>query len=194
VFQSVHDLSNRSNTNSEIGRTAFCVSRRTGGLPHLGRFLTGLPTFQSLPPHSYSRGRNRSAFRPFSSHSHTPCGDHSNISKLHVLPNCSRTIQALAITHPHPGHYSRYPTTCTVDRLNIPLWMPADRHHRPGTSVRVTTLSFPVQNVWNSAFPDNRPPYSSQGSSGTVPPNAEDSHHVLRRTTVEPTSSHAQGY
>jgi hypothetical protein len=32
-----------------------------------------------------------------------------------------------------------------------------DHHHRPGTSVWVTTLPLPGQIMWNSTFPDNRP-------------------------------------
>jgi cleavage and polyadenylation specificity factor subunit 1 len=45
VLQSVHDLSQRSN--SETGRTAFCVAGRAEGLPQLGKGLPVLPALQS---------------------------------------------------------------------------------------------------------------------------------------------------
>jgi hypothetical protein len=45
----------RHQSNSEAGRTAFCVARRAG-LPHLGTCLPVLPTLQSLPPYSHSIG------------------------------------------------------------------------------------------------------------------------------------------
>jgi hypothetical protein len=66
-------------------------------------------------------GRLHSAFSPFPAQPHRPSGAHSNTSKLHVLPNCSRTLHALARTHHHLGYYSRNRITCRIARLNIPL-------------------------------------------------------------------------
>jgi hypothetical protein len=37
---------------TKAGRTAFCVTRRAEGLPHLGMGLSVLPALQSLPPHT----------------------------------------------------------------------------------------------------------------------------------------------
>jgi hypothetical protein len=46
----------RHQGNSEAGCTPFRVARHTERLPNLGTGLTGLPAFQSLPPHGYSSG------------------------------------------------------------------------------------------------------------------------------------------
>ncbi|PNF24695.1 hypothetical protein B7P43_G17564 [Cryptotermes secundus] len=47
----------RHQSNSEAGRTAIRVARRSEGLPHLGTCLPVLSALQSLPSHTYSTGR-----------------------------------------------------------------------------------------------------------------------------------------
>jgi hypothetical protein len=69
-------------SNSKAGGTAFRVARHTEGFP-------GLPTLQSLPPHSYSSGRLHAAGSLFPTRPYRPRGAPSNVSGLHILPHCN---------------------------------------------------------------------------------------------------------
>jgi hypothetical protein len=69
---------------------------------------------------------------------------------------------------PSPSrHHSWHRGTRPIDHLDIPFQLPADHHHRPGTSVWVTILPLSCEIVWNWTFPDNRPPSRSQRSTQT---------------------------
>jgi hypothetical protein len=70
-------------------------------------------------------------------------------------------------------------------RLDVPLQLPADYHHGPRPSIWVATLPLPGQNVRNPALQDNCPPSSSEQSGGTLPPDAEGSHHMPRGPAVD---------
>jgi hypothetical protein len=59
----------------------------------------------------------------------------SHIRGLHILPHCCLPLHALAGSHPYPGYHSRHCGTCLTKRLVIPLRLPTDHHHQPGTSV-----------------------------------------------------------
>jgi hypothetical protein len=178
-------VSSRHKSNSEAGGTAFRVARHAEGLSHLDTGLPGLPALQSHPSHSCSNGRLDAAGSAFPSRPYRPRGAPSNVSRLRILPHCSWPLHALAWSHPHPGYHNRHHGTLLIDRLDIPLWLSADHHHRPGTSGWVATLWLPGQIVWNSTFPDNRPPSRSQRTRGTLPPDTEGSRHVPRRPAVE---------
>jgi hypothetical protein len=109
------------------------MRRHTEGLPHLDTVLLGLTVLQCLPPHSYSSGRLHADINPFPSRPHRPRGAPSNVSRLHILPRCSLLFHALARSHPHSGHHNRHRGTCPIDRPDIPLQLPADHLHPPGT-------------------------------------------------------------
>jgi hypothetical protein len=92
--------------------------------------------------HSHSIGRLYTAGNQFLEGPHRRCGAPSEVSGLHILPHCSRPFHPLAGNCPHPGHHSRHSGTRSTDRLDISLRLPAYHHHRPGTSVRIST--FPI--------------------------------------------------
>jgi hypothetical protein len=94
----------RLQSNSEAGHTAYCVTRRTKGLLHLGTCLPVLLALQSLPPHSHSIGRLYTLGSPSPARPHRPHAAHSDVSRLHILPHCSRPLHLLARSRPHPGH------------------------------------------------------------------------------------------
>jgi hypothetical protein len=98
---------------------SVCVARRAKGLTNLGTCLPVLPALQSLPPHSQSIGRLYTAGSPFSAHPHRPRGDTSDVSGLHILPNCSRPFHPLARGSLHPEYHSRYRGTRTTDWLEL---------------------------------------------------------------------------
>jgi hypothetical protein len=75
--------------------------------------------------------------------------------------------------------------TCALDWLDIPFRLPADHHHRPGTSVWVRTLPLPGQIMWYLTFAHNRSSPCSQQTRGTFPPDTEGSRHVSRRSTLD---------
>jgi hypothetical protein len=133
------------------------MARRTEGLPHLGTYLPTLPVFQSLPPHSNSFGRLHTAGGTFPACPHRPCGAPPNVGGLHMLPHCSRPFHPLAGSRPYPRHHGRHRGTRPTDGLDIPLRLSADHHHRPRTSVRVSTFSLPGQAMWHPTLTDNSP-------------------------------------
>jgi hypothetical protein len=146
----------RHQSDSEAGHTAFREARHTEGLPYLSTGLPGVPMLQTLPPHCYSTGRFHTTTSPSSSRPHRPIWTSFNVSRLHILPHCSRLLHSMARSHPHPGHHSRNHGTCPLDRLDIPFRLPTDHHHRPGTSVWVTTLPLPGQIMRNPTFSNDR--------------------------------------
>jgi hypothetical protein len=160
------------------------------GLSRLGTGLPSLPALQSLPPHSYSSGRLYAAGSPFPSCPYRPRGVTSNVSRLRIQPHCRWPLHALARSHTHHGHHRRNCGTGPTDRLDIPPRLPSNNHHRPGTPVWVTTLPLPGQIVRNSTFQDNRLTSRSQRTRGTLPPDAEGSHHLSRRPAVDSDASH----
>jgi hypothetical protein len=72
---------------------------------------------------------------------------HIDTSRLHILPHCSRPFDPLARRRPHPRHHSRHCGKRPTDQQDIPLRLSADHHHRPGTSVWISTLPLPDQAV-----------------------------------------------
>jgi hypothetical protein len=137
------------------------------------------------PPYSHSIWRLYTASIPLPARPHRPRGAPSDVSGLHVLPHCSRPIHPLARSRPHPGHHSRHRGTRPTNRLDIQLRLPADDHHRPGTSVRIHTLPIPGHAVWHSALADNRLRPRGLRTRGTLPPDIESSHHVPHGPAVD---------
>jgi hypothetical protein len=114
---------------------------------------------------------------------HRPRGPHSNVSRLHLLHRCSRPLHAIAGSHPHSGHHIRH----SGHAPSWPAGYPVLVAHRPSPPTRDVSLShdFPGQTMWNSTFPDNRPPSHSQRTRGALSPHAEGSHYVPRRPAVD---------
>jgi hypothetical protein len=121
--------------NGKAGRAVFRVARHTEGLSNVGTGLPSLPMLQSLPPHNYPLARFHAAGSPFSSYSRRPHRTASNVSWLHILSHCSRTLHTMARSHSYPGHHSRHCGMRSLDRLDLQFRLPADDHHRPGTSL-----------------------------------------------------------
>jgi hypothetical protein len=71
VFQSIHDVASRHQSNGEAGHRAFSVARRAKGLPHLGMCLP-------VQPRLYT------AASTFPAHPDRPCGISSDVSGLSV--------------------------------------------------------------------------------------------------------------
>jgi hypothetical protein len=86
----------------KAGRAAFCVARCAEGLPHLGQCLPVLQALQSLPPYSNSIGRLYHAGSPLSACPRRPRWAPSDVSRLHILPHCSRPLHPLASGYSHP--------------------------------------------------------------------------------------------
>jgi hypothetical protein len=114
---------------------------------------------------------------------------HIHIDLMGPLPTSAGYTYCLTVvdcfTAPHSGQHIQHRGMCPIDRLDIPLQLPADHQHRPETSVSVTTRPLPGQIVWNSTFLDNRPLSHSQQTQGTLAPGAEGSHHLPCRATVD---------
>jgi hypothetical protein len=89
-------------SNGIAGRAAFCVARRAEGLPYLGACLPVLPALQSLPPYGNSIGRLHAAGNPLSARPHRLGWTASDVSRLHILPHCSRPLHPLARGYSHP--------------------------------------------------------------------------------------------
>jgi hypothetical protein len=132
VFQSVHDLSHPG-------------TKATAKLD--ARFVW--PVMQKG---CCARARVCQACQCFkvSRHTVTPVGEftlqaarflHVHIDLVGPLPTsvgytyCSWPLHALARSHPRHGHHSRHRGTRPTGRLDIPLWLPSNHHHRPGASV-----------------------------------------------------------
>jgi hypothetical protein len=154
------------------------------GLPHLGTCLPVLPAFKSLLSHSDPVGRLYTAGSPRPARPHRPRGAASDVSRLHVLPHCSRPFHPLARSHPHSGYHSRHRGTCPTVHLDIRLRLPTDHHHRPGTPVRIPTVPVSGQAVWYTTLADHRPPPRGQRPRGALPPDIEGSYHVPCRPAM----------
>jgi hypothetical protein len=50
----------------------------------------------------------------------------SDVSRLHILPDCSLPFHLLARSRLHPRHHSRLRSMRRTDGLDVPLWLPAD--------------------------------------------------------------------
>jgi hypothetical protein len=101
------------------------------------------------------------------------------------MPHSVRPFHTLAGGHTHPGCHRRHGSTRSTDGLDIPLWLPANHHHRPWMTIRVATFSRLGQTVWHTTLADNGLPSRRQRPSGTLPSDAQGGYHVPRRPTVD---------
>jgi hypothetical protein len=136
VFQSVHDLSHPgTKTTAKLVVQRFVWPDVQKDCRTWARVYQSCQHIKVTRHTSHSIRRLYTAGSPFYTRPHSHRGTPSDVSTLRILPHCSRSFHPLAASRPHIGHHSRHRGPRLADRLDVPLRLSADYHHRPGTSV-----------------------------------------------------------